>query len=223
MLAGPSGCGKTTLVSITTGMLRPSSGEVEAFGLGWWQLSDDERTRRRGELVGYVFQQFHLIPSLPVLLNVAVPLLARGIPRRAALARAAGQLEEVGLAGRLDAAPHELSGGMQQRVALARALVGRPRLLICDEPTANLDSRTGETVMDLIRGASRGVDDQGRARAVLVVTHDFRALRFADLIYQMEDGAVQPASAPFLLQVWQAALAHCAAAELEPIGDAPPC
>ena len=133
MLAGPSGCGKTTLVSITTGMLRPSSGEVEAFGLGWWQLSDDERTRRRGELVGYVFQQFHLIPSLPVLLNVAVPLLARGIPRCAVLARAAGQLEEVGLAGRLDAVPHELSGGMQQRVALARCWLDA---LVCSFATS---------------------------------------------------------------------------------------
>jgi putative ABC transport system ATP-binding protein len=222
MLAGPSGCGKTTLVSIITGILSPSSGEVEVFGTRWSKLGNDEQTRRRGELIGYVFQRFHLIPTLSVLLNVAVALLARGIPLRQAQARATEQLEQVGLGQRLDAFPHELSGGMQQRVALARALVGRPRLLVCDEPTANLDSQTGQSVMELVQEASRGTDEQGRPRSVLVVTHDWRCLRFGDLIYQMEDGRAQPASPQFLVRVWQAAIAHADASDFDEQGDPQP-
>jgi len=199
VLAGPSGCGKTTLLSIISGMLRPSAGRVSVFGVDWWQYSEDQRGRLRGRLVGYVFQRFHMIPTLPVLYNVAVPLLARGIARRAALDRAAEALAGVGLERRLGAMPAELSGGMQQRVAIARALVGRPRLLVCDEPTANLDSRTGREVMQLIHAASRATDERGAACSVIVVTHDYQVMRFADEIHEMADGAVLPAS-PRLLE-----------------------
>jgi len=206
MLAGPSGCGKTTLLSIISGLLRPSTGEVEICGVGWSGLSERDRTRRRGELVGYVFQQFRLIPSLPLEWNVAVPLLARGVRRGVAMDRAERCLDDVGLGQRIGALPSELSGGMQQRVALARALVSQPRLLVCDEPTANLDSKTGQSVMELIHGASRGTDEAGHPRSVIVVTHDYRVLRFADHIYQMEDGRLRPASEELLLRVWHAAL-----------------
>jgi putative ABC transport system ATP-binding protein len=137
MLAGPSGCGKTTLLSIIGGLLAPTSGEVELCGLNWHQLNQRQRTRRRAELVAYIFQQYRLIPTLSVELNVAVTLLARGAGQREALGRSLDALEQVGLAGRRRAMPAELSGGMQQRVAIARALVGRPRVLVSDEPTAN--------------------------------------------------------------------------------------
>jgi putative ABC transport system ATP-binding protein len=155
-----------------------------------------------------VFQRFHLIPSLPAVLNVAVTLLARGLRLREARTRAARALAEVGLPDRLEALPGELSGGMQQRVAIARALVGQPRLLICDEPTANLDSESGQEILDILHAASRGLDEQDRPRCVLVVTHDYRALRFADQIHQMEDGIVRPAAPELLLRVWQSAVAE---------------
>ena len=207
MLSGPSGCGKTTLLSVITGLLSPTTGEVEVFGVPWAGLREGKKAQRRGELVGFVFQRYHLIPTLSALYNVAAPLLALGVSQRAARARAARALDDVGLGDRLEARPDELSGGMQQRVAIARALVGQPRLLVCDELTANLDSETGREVLELVHAASRGTDGRGRPRCVLVVTHDYRALRYADLIYQMEDGTVQPASPELLVRVWQAALA----------------
>jgi putative ABC transport system ATP-binding protein len=204
MLAGPSGSGKTTLLSIISGLLSPSGGEVEILGRSWSDCGDAQCWR--GAIVGMVFQKFYLIPTISVLDNVAVTLLVRGIPRREAERRAAGALEQVGLLERRGALPRELSGGMQQRVALARALVGEPRLLICDEPTANLDAETGHSVMKLILEANRGRDEQGNPRSVLVVTHDFRALRFADIIYHLEDGRLRAAGEDLLLRVWQSGL-----------------
>ncbi|HEX7010899.1 MAG TPA: ABC transporter ATP-binding protein [Phycisphaeraceae bacterium] len=198
MLVGPSGCGKTTLVSIISGVLRPDQGLVEVFGVRWDSLSEDERTRRRGGMVGYVFQDFNLIPTLTAVENVAVPLMIRGVDRRRAREQAARELDRVGLGDRLDAVPAELSGGMQQRVAIARALVARPRLLVCDEPTANLDGRTGQSVMELIRQASRGDDAQGRC--VIVVTHDARIFHFADRIEEMEDGRILPTPSQEILE-----------------------
>jgi putative ABC transport system ATP-binding protein len=208
MLAGPSGSGKTTLLSIIGGLLDPTGGDVEVFGRPWGTAGEEEKSRWRGAVVGMVFQKYHLIPTITVLENVAVTLLVRGIPRRTAEARAAQALDRVGLGDRCGALPRELSGGMQQRAALARALVGEPRLLICDEPTANLDSETGHAVMGLILAASRGQDEQGRPRAVLVVTHDLRVLRFADIIYHIEDGRLRPAGEDMLVRVWQAGLLH---------------
>jgi putative ABC transport system ATP-binding protein len=207
MLAGPSGCGKTTLLSIISGMLSPTSGMVEIYGQRWMSLREDARSRLRGSWIGFVFQKYHLVPSLPIDLNVAIPLLAQGIRHRVAQQRAAQVLDRVGLGDRQRSLPGELSSGMQQRVALARALVGRPRLLVCDEPTASLDSEMGQAMMELIHAASRGRDAEGLPRTVLVVTHDYRALRFADVIYQMEDGTARPATADLLLRVWQSSLA----------------
>ncbi len=188
MLMGPSGCGKTTLISIISGVLSQSQGNVEAFGYQWEKLSEDAKAIARAQNIGYVFQQFHLVPQLPAIENVAVPLLIRGVPREQALRRAAASLTDVGLGDRLDDPPRQLSGGMQQRVSVARALVGQPRLLVCDEPTANLDADNGHAVMELLRKASRRTDDQGRACAVIVVTHDARVESFADRIEYMEDG-----------------------------------
>jgi putative ABC transport system ATP-binding protein len=196
MLAGPSGSGKTTLLSIISGLLSPSSGEVEVFGRRW----GDRGTHggRLGTPVGMVFQKFYLIPTISILDNVAVTLLVRGVPRR----------EAERLAGRHGALPRELSGGMQQRVALARAIVGEPRLLICDEPTANLDTETGHAIMSLILEANRSLDERGRPRSALVVTHDLRVLRFADVIYLLDDGRLRPAGEDMLLRVWQSGLAR---------------
>jgi putative ABC transport system ATP-binding protein len=191
MLVGPSGCGKTTLVSIISGVLDADEGEVRVYGERWSDLSQDRRTARRGELVGFVFQQFNLIPALTNVENAAVPLFIRGLPRREALDRSAAALTNVGLGERLRDRPAQLSGGMQQRVAIARALVGHPALLVCDEPTANLDARTGQSVMDLIHAASRGHDSKGRPRTVVVVTHDARIFHYADRIEEMEDGLIK--------------------------------
>ncbi|MCE9589445.1 MAG: ABC transporter ATP-binding protein [Planctomycetes bacterium] len=196
MLVGPSGCGKTTLVSIISGVLDADTGTAEVFGVNWPDLSGAAKTKRRGELVGFVFQQFNLIPMLSVVENVAMPLLVRGEPMDRALDRAAAELNGVGLGDRVTARPAELSGGMQQRVAIARALVGRPRLLICDEPTANLDGHTGQHVMDLIKTASRGKagDEKTDGRCVVVVTHDARIFHYADHIEEMEDGKLKSPS-----------------------------
>jgi putative ABC transport system ATP-binding protein len=188
MLVGPSGCGKTTLVSILSGVLNPTSGDVSVFGVDWNKLDDDQRTEKRGELVGFIFQDFNLIPTLTAAENVAVPLLVNGVNRHEAKARAEQVLDQVGLAERGNAPPSELSGGMQQRVAIARALVSEPRLLVCDEPTANLDGKTGQRVMELIRQAARG-EEQGRC--VVVVSHDHRVFHFADRIEEMEDGLIK--------------------------------
>ena len=192
MLVGPSGCGKTTLVSIVSGVLDADEGVAEVFGVDWSGLRPSAAAARRGEVVGFVFQQFNLIPTLTVLENTLVPLLVRGVGRNEARDRASEALNAVGLGARLKDLPRQLSGGQQQRVAIARALVGRPRLLVCDEPTAALDGKTGQTCMELISAAARGVDDQGRPRVVVVVTHDNRIFHYADRIVEMEDGRLKP-------------------------------
>lgn len=190
MLVGPSGCGKTTLVSIISGVLDADEGTAEVFGVNWQTLTRDRQSRRRAEIVGFVFQQFNLISTISNEENVAVPLLIRGVAMPEALARARKALADVGLKDRGGDRPAQLSGGMQQRVAIARALVGNPTLLVCDEPTANLDARTGQSVMELIHAASRTTDEQGRRRCVIVVTHDARIFHYADDIHEMEDGRV---------------------------------
>jgi putative ABC transport system ATP-binding protein len=204
MLVGPSGCGKTTLLSIICGLLAADRGEIEVFGVNWKSLSTKQQTQRRGQLIGYVFQQFNLIPTLTALENVTVPLLIRGVDRREAAERAAEALEQVGLGTRGASRPTVLSGGEQQRVAIARALVGKPRLLVADEPTANLDSHTGQKIIELIRSFAERGDGQGEDRCVIVVTHDARVFPYADRIEQMEDGRVVGSLDPQHYQTWQA-------------------
>lgn len=188
-LVGPSGCGKTTLLSIISGVLEADEGEVSVFGTEWYTLADDRRTQQRGELVGFVFQDFNLIPTINARENVMVPALLKG-NRRGAGKRADELLDAVGLADRAGAMPSQLSGGMQQRVAVARALVDQPRLLVCDEPTANLDRQTGESVMKLIREVGLS-GDSDQPRCIITVTHDTRIFGFADRLVEMEDGRLK--------------------------------
>lgn len=186
MIVGPSGCGKTTLLSVIAGTLEFDSGEVEVFGSSLHDLGKRQTTRFRGKNIGFIFQQFNLIPSLSCIENVSVPLLINGANRSEAEQRAAELLTEVGLDGRGDERPTNLSGGQQQRVAIARALVHNPRLVICDEPTSALDKETGSKIMELLRAVARAP-----GRCVIVVTHDPRIFHFADRMTEMEDGKVQ--------------------------------
>ena len=185
MLVGPSGCGKTTLISIIAGILDPDAGECVLLGSNLQEMRSDERTRFRGKSVGFVFQAFNLLLSLTVAENVAVPLLISGMDRKAAVARAGMVLDSVGLGGRKNTPAAQLSGGQKQRVAIARALVHEPKLIVCDEPTSNLDHAAGQQVMDILRRVARTPE-----RAVLVVTHDPRIFEFADRIAHMDDGKI---------------------------------
>jgi len=185
MLVGPSGCGKTTLLSVIAGVLNATSGEVEVLGERVDALAGDRLVQFRRKNLGFVFQQFNLLPALTAAENAAVPLLASGLPRKPSVARAAELLERLGMGDRVQAYPSELSGGQQQRVAFARALVHDPRLIVCDEPTSALDAETGQQVMELLAAHAVRPD-----RATIVVTHDNRVFPFADRIARMEDGYI---------------------------------
>jgi putative ABC transport system ATP-binding protein len=185
LLVGPSGCGKTTLISIIAGLLEPTRGTVEVLGKNLSRMPGRHKIRFRGEHIGFVFQQYNLLPALTAAENAAIPLVIAGRPRGEAVARARAVLEQVGMGHKANALPAQLSGGQQQRVAIARALVHEPRLLVCDEPTAALDAQSGKTVMELLRRVAVQPD-----RGVIVVTHDSRVYAFGDRIITMEDGRV---------------------------------
>jgi putative ABC transport system ATP-binding protein len=185
LLVGPSGCGKTTLISIIAGLLNPTRGAVAVLGAEISRLSGRRLVDFRAKNIGFVFQQYNLLPALSAAENVAVPLLIAGRPRVGAVAQAREMLEAVGLGRRGDAFPTQLSSGQQQRVAIARALIGEPRLLVCDEPTAALDASSGQTVMELIKQVA-----VQPGRAVIVVTHDSRVYGFGDRIVEMSDGRI---------------------------------
>jgi len=184
-LVGPSGCGKTTLISVIAGLLDSSGGEVELFAQNVNRLSANERILFRRQNLGFVYQQYNLLPALTAAENAAVPLLAAGVRRREAVDKSKALLVRLGMEDRLDTLPAKLSGGQQQRVALARALVHEPRLILCDEPTAALDHATGESVMELLAGNAVHPN-----RAVIVVTHDTRVFHYADAIAHMDDGRI---------------------------------
>lgn len=190
-LVGPSGCGKTTLLSVIAGILDPSGGDLTVLGARVDRLSARDRVLFRRRNLGFVFQQYNLLPALTAAENVAVPLLAAGARRQPSLERAAALLERLGLGGRTSALPSTLSGGQQQRVAIARALVHEPRLVVCDEPTAALDHESGEAVMELL---AANVVQPGRA--VIVVTHDSRVLHHAHSIARMDDGRIVSTTRP---------------------------
>lgn len=185
MLVGPSGCGKTTLLSVLAGILRPTSGTVNVLGTELTKLSSWRRTAFRRDHVGFVFQQFNLLPALTAAENAAVPLVIQGQSRRAALAKSKEILGKMGMADRVSNLPSKLSGGQQQRVAIARALIHHPSLLVCDEPTSALDAKTGHTILELLRSIAVEGD-----RAVIIVTHDARIFEFADTLARMDDGHI---------------------------------
>jgi putative ABC transport system ATP-binding protein len=185
MLVGPSGCGKTTLISVVAGILDQDDGECLVFGQDINHLGQRDRTRYRGQHIGFVFQAFNLLPTLTAAENVAVPLLINGVRRRAALTRAQETLSRVGLGERSQALPAQLSGGQQQRVAIARALVHDPQLIVCDEPTSALDADTGHKVIELLRAIALDA-----SRVLIIVTHDARIFAFADRIAMMDDGRI---------------------------------
>jgi putative ABC transport system ATP-binding protein len=186
LLVGPSGCGKTTLISVIAALLDPTDGEVEVLGTNLTRLAARQMIDFRRQNIGFVFQQYNLLPALTAVENVAVPLVISGWKRKQAVDRAHELLEAVRLNDRALALPAQLSGGQQQRVAIARALVHQPRLLVCDEPTAALDAQLGQSVMGLIRKVAVQPD-----RAVIVVTHDSRVFAFGDQIVHMTDGRIE--------------------------------
>ena len=185
MLVGPSGCGKTTLLSVIAGLLTTTAGEVRVLGEQLEKLTDAEQVKFRRRNLGFVFQQFNLLPALTAAENAAVPLLAAGVERKQAVERGAAILDRLNMGDRIHAFPNTLSGGQQQRVAFARALVHQPRLIVCDEPTSALDAETGQQVMELLSKEAVRPD-----RAVIVVTHDSRVFSFADTIARMDDGRI---------------------------------
>jgi putative ABC transport system ATP-binding protein len=191
LLVGPSGCGKTTLISIIAGLLDPTAGDIAVLGEDLRKLPGRRLVHFRGEHIGFVFQQYNLLPALTAAENAAVPLLIAGVPRRQAVARSRAVLESMELGDRADALPSQLSGGQQQRVAIARALVHEPKLLVCDEPTAALDAQSGQMVMELVKRVAVQPD-----RAVIVVTHDSRVFSFGDRIIYMNDGRIDKVETP---------------------------
>jgi putative ABC transport system ATP-binding protein len=184
-LVGESGSGKTTLISIMCGILWPTEGEVKVFGTDIYKLSDTDLVNFRLNNIGFIFQQYNLIPSIDAAANAAVPLIAQGVPVEDARERAKVLLGKLNIADQADKLPRQLSGGQQQRVAIARALVHEPRLVVCDEPTAALDARSGRRVMDLLREVA-----VAPGRACIIVTHDNRIFDLADRIIVLEDGRI---------------------------------
>jgi len=179
-IEGPSGCGKTTLLLISGGLLAPDQGEVILDGQKPYSMRADQRARFRGSCIGYVFQQFHLIPYLSVLDNVLAPAIAA--PTADAKERARELIGRFGLEHRLQHVPSELSTGERQRTALARALLNRPKILLADEPTGNLDRENGEAVLGYL------ADFAKNGGAVLLVTHDTNAVKYAGHVLKIHDG-----------------------------------
>ena len=186
MIVGPSGCGKTTFLSVLCGTMKFEGGTVRLFDRDLHGMRPAEVTAFRGKNVGFIFQQFNLIPTWNVVENASIPLLLAGASRQTAEDAAQRLLDEVGIGQKRNAYPTQLSGGQQQRVAIARALVHEPRLIICDEPTASLDAASGHHVLELLKQIACRPD-----RCVIVVTHDSRIFSFADRIAEMEDGQVK--------------------------------
>jgi putative ABC transport system ATP-binding protein len=185
LIVGPSGCGKTTLLSVVAGILDADDGRVTIFGSEVSAMKDRAKTRFRAKHIGFVFQQYNLLPALTAAENAAIPLVIAGWSKSRAVNKAKEVLDSLGMGKKTESLPNQLSGGQQQRVAISRALVHEPSLLVCDEPTAALDHETGLSVMELLQQAAVKPD-----RAVVVVTHDNRVFHFGDRIAHMDDGRI---------------------------------
>ena len=183
-IMGPSGSGKSTLLNVIGCLDRPTAGRYVLDGREVSGLDDAELTLVRRHLIGFVFQSFHLVPRLTATENVELPMVFAGIARDERRARVAAELDAVGLGARADHRPDQLSGGERQRVAIARAMVMRPRLLLADEPTGNLDTRSGQQVLDLLDGL------HADGLTLVVVTHDPNVARRADRVILMTDGRI---------------------------------
>ncbi len=184
-IMGPSGSGKSTLLHLLGGVDTPSQGQVLLEGIDMASLNDDQRTLKRRRRLGFIFQQFNLLPTLTAEENVALPLLLDGVPSAEAARRAAEVLELVNVGHRRSHIPSTMSGGEQQRVAVARALVIEPALLLADEPTGNLDSKNGASVANMLR---RLVDE--RHHTIIMVTHDPKMAKMADRLVMIQDGLI---------------------------------
>jgi lipoprotein-releasing system ATP-binding protein len=183
---GASGVGKTTLLNLLGGLDRPTEGRVLLDGEDLFAGGDRDVAAVRNRKIGFVFQVFHLLPEFTALENVSFPLLIGGMAKREAFARAADLLREVGLEDKIPSRPSQLSGGEQQRVAIARALVGAPRLLLADEPTGNLDWRTGEMVLRLVLDLH-----EKKGLSSILVTHNEKIARYCDKVYEMAAGTMK--------------------------------
>ncbi len=186
---GPSGSGKSTLLYLLGGLDRPTAGEIWVSGRDIAQLDENALATYRGQEVGFIFQAFHLVPTMTALQNVEFPMIFNRIPPAQRHARAVSLLERVGLEDRMAHRPTELSGGQQQRVAIARALANDPRIILADEPTGNLDTHTGREVLDLLSRLNR---EEGRT--IVIVSHDTSVTRFATQNIHLLDGKVQGAN-----------------------------
>lgn len=185
LLMGPSGSGKTTLLTLVSGLLRPTSGTIYIDSINISNLSQKELAKIRMNKIGFIFQHFNLLSSLTALENVMVPFVIQGVKASEARKRAEALLVEFGLEDRINHKPKDLSGGEQQRVAVARAMVTNPDIIIADEPTANLDSKKGKDVMELIYTKVK------EGRGAIIASHDPRILDFADGVLYMEDGRLR--------------------------------
>ncbi len=182
-IVGPSGSGKTTMLSMISGILRPTSGSVLVKNADIWSLSNDDLADFRLNTIGFVFQDYHLFPRLTTAENIAIPLILQKRDWNESITEASKYLEIVGLKDRGEILPVKLSGGEQQRVAIARAIISRPEILILDEPTASLDGDTGKMIIAFVK--EKILNEK---RCILIVTHDARINEYADRILHMEDG-----------------------------------
>jgi putative ABC transport system ATP-binding protein len=185
MLVGPSGCGKTTLISVLAGILDRSGGQCEVLGQDLDALSASQRTRWRGEHIGFVFQSYNLIQGMTAVENVAMPLMFRRVSRKKREEAAREMLKQVGLGERMDHRPNEMSGGQQQRVGIARAFVTNPEVVFADEPTGNLDTKTTKEVMEMFLRFARE-----KGTTIILVTHDRSLAEYCDRIVTISDGRI---------------------------------
>ena len=183
-IMGPSGCGKTTLLNILSGIDEPSAGQVTVRKRPLFGISDDERTDIRGKEMGFIFQKFHLLDVMNAVENVEIPLLLLGMEPDEARLKANAALKKVGLGDRSEHRPAELSGGQQQRVSIARAIVHDPSVILCDEPTGNLDSETSQQVMELL------IELNHSGSTLVIVTHDSEIARQCSRVIRIIDGRI---------------------------------